>query len=159
MVRLALAGAVGQARALEAVVDARALRLGLGCAAGLCGSHASPVGDPTILTEPADRGVIDRHTSTTAASGPGGALLEPAPRLRRPAPRVDPVGRCILGRSDVQVAREAPVRVVTQDVDRDGLHLAAGAVHDGKPKVALDIPISSASSRWLRSASRRARTM
>src|SRR6478672_5040022 len=73
VVRLALAGAVGQAREFEAVVEARALRLGLGGAAGLSRSHAPPVGDPTILTQSADRGVVDRHTSTTAAGGPGSA--------------------------------------------------------------------------------------
>jgi hypothetical protein len=47
---------------------------------------------------------------------------------------VDPVGGCILGRPNVEVTGETPVRVVAQDVGRDRPHLAPVAVDDGEAK-------------------------
>ena len=133
-IRLALARTVGQAGALEAAVEARALLLGFGCSAGLGGSHASPVGDLAFRTQTTDRGMVDGYSSPTTACGPRRTLLEPAARLRCPTAWVDPVGGCILGRPDVQVPGEASVRVVAQDVERDRPHLEPGAVHDGEAK-------------------------
>ena len=171
-------GQSAQAGALEAVVEARALRLGFGCAAGL-GAQPRRSSRPTRRSS---RSPLTVGWSTGTPPRPRRAAREGRCSNQ---PRASGVPRRGWTRSEGaswggRTSRwpgEAPVRVVAQDVDRDGRDLAAGAVEDGEPKagharmtptaspcrpcvtpdssrpiVALDTPISSASSRWLRSA-------
>lgn len=182
-IRLALARAGGEAGALEARVQARALDLGRLLLASLRCCQGLPSGLPPALLESTGRRVVERHTVAPAAVGAGRPLLVPPSSRQTATSAVDPAGRRLHGRPGIEVTREAAAGVVPQHVGRDRVHLSPVPVDDGEPKLGVSEDDreggrvdpgssrlepadggsgqaqASASSRWLRSAIRRARMM